>query len=580
MCLLQPHSCFFATREFELYLHKITIEPMTRVYLIPIILVLLLAVGCHRADDRLVGLDAISDSAPQAVLDSLACIDRATLTEADRHYYDFLSVKAADKAYITHSSDSLILSVVDYASNHQSHGYYPEALYYCGRVYSDLGDYPTALTYFHQALDQLPEVAANRKLRGNIISQTGRLLNTLRLYNQAITYLENVISNDIQTQDSINLIYDLQLLGHTYLKNNDKILAEKCFIEALNRSRGYDSTLVASSRMFLAEAKYEQGDVNSALNHYRMVNGYIDSISSNTYYLFGARIYSKAGILDTAYQYCQEIINSKKQLHREIGYSIILSPKLRNFLPKDSIEKYFNDYAYLLEKYFDANQNQLAINQQAMYNYKLHDEARVKAEKKAQSIRYWLIAVGIALLFTVIIILYLKNRNQKNLIQLHIALETIDKLKNNIDSKSEDPNLDVNAIRDKLRASIEVLKDNANIKVPSSILQSRVYSTLQDYIYQKKGIPDNSNLWADLENEVLACSPNFKKYIQMLSNGNISSADYRTALLIKCNISPTNMSYLFQLTRTTINSRRTSISKKLFGESMSSKLGDALIRSL
>lgn len=234
----------------------------------------------------------------------------------------------------------------------------------------------------------------------------------------------------------------------------------------------------------------------------------------------------------------------------------------------------------LLEGYYDSNQNTLAMTQQAMYNYKLHDEARVNAEKKAQSIRYWLIAVGIALLFTVIIILYLKNRNQKNLIQLHIALETIDKLKNNIDSKSEDPNLDVNAIRDKLRASIEVLKDNANIKVPSSILQSRVYSTLQDYIYQKKGIPDNSNLWADLENEVLACSPNFKKYIQMLSNGNISSADYRTALLIKCNISPTNMSYLFQLTRTAINSRRTSLSKKLFGESMGVKLGNALIRSL
>lgn len=215
-----------------------------------------------------------------------------------------------------------------------------------------------------------------------------------------------------------------------------------------------------------------------------------------------------------------------------------------------------------------------------MYNYKQHDAARIKAEKKELTTRYWLIAVGIALLFTVIIILYLKNRNQKNLIQLHIALETIDKLKNNIDTKSEDSNLDVNTIRDRLRANIEVLNDNAHIEVPIGILQSSVYTTLQDYIYQKKGITDNSVLWADLENVVLSCSPNFKRYIQILSNGNISSADYRAALLIKCNISPTNMSYLFQLTRTTINSRRTSLTKKLFGESMSSKLGDALIRSL
>ena len=559
---------------------KIAIGTMTRIYLIPIILVLTVLSGCHHADRRLTAVDAAIDLSPLAALDSLATIDRAALGEADRNYYDFLSVKAADKAYVVHTTDTVILRVIDYAAEHRSHGYYPEALYYGGRVYSDLGDYPTALTYFHQALDELPDDAVNRQLRGNIISQTGRLLNTLRLYNQAIPYLENVISNDIQNQDSINLVYDLQLLGHTYLKNNDNILAERCFIEALNKSKGQDSTLVASSRMFLAEAKYEQGDVNSAISLYRKANGYIDSISLNTYYLYGARIYSKAGILDTAYQYCQEIINSKNQLHRESGYNMILSPRFRQFLPEDSIEKYFNDYAYLLEKYFDANQNQLAITQQAMYNYKLHDDARIKAEKKELTTRYWLIAVGIVLLCTVIIILYLKNRNQKNLIQLHIALETIDKLKNNIDTKSEDSNLDVNTIRDKLRANIEVLNDNAHIEVPIGILQSSVYTTLQDYIYQKKGITDNSVLWADLENVVLSCSPNFKRYIQILSNGNISSADYRTALLIKCNISPTNMSYLFQLTRTTINSRRTSLSKKLFGESMSSKLGDALIRSL
>lgn len=559
---------------------KIAIGTMTRIYLIPIILVLTVLSGCHHADRRLTAVDAAIDLSPLAALDSLATIDRAALGEADRNYYDFLSVKAADKAYVVHTTDTVILRVIDYAAGHRGHGYYPQALYYGGRVYSDMGDYPTALTYLHKALDELPDDDANRKLRGNIISQTGRLLNTLRLYNQAIPYLENVISNDIQNQDSINLVYDLQLLGHTYLKNNDNILAERCFIEALNKSKGQDSTLVGSSLMFLAEAKYEQGDVNSAINIYRMANGYIDTISLNTYYLYGARIYSKVGILDTAYQYCQEIINSKNQLHREIGYNMILSPRFRHFLPKDSIEKYFNDYAYLLEKYFDANQNQLAITQQAMYNYKLHDDARVRAEKKVQSTRYWLIGVGIVLLFTVIVILYLKNRNQKNLIQLHIALETIDKLKINIDSNAADPEIEVNALRNRLRASIEDLNDKAHVEVPSSILQSQVYSTLQDYIHQKKGIPDNSNLWADLENVVLACSPNFKKYIQILLNGNISVADYRTALLIKCNISSTNMSYLFQLTRTAINSRRTSISKKLFGESMGVKIGDALIRSL
>lgn len=177
---------------------KIAIGTMTRIYLIPIILVLTVLSGCHHADRRLTAVDAAIDLSPLAALDSLATIDRAALGEADRNYYDFLSVKAADKAYVVHTTDTVILRVIDYAAEHRSHGYYPEALYYGGRVYSDLGDYPTALTYFHQALDELPDDAANRKLRGNIISQTYRLLAALSLYSESLPYIEKVIEMERQ----------------------------------------------------------------------------------------------------------------------------------------------------------------------------------------------------------------------------------------------------------------------------------------------------------------------------------------------------------------------------------------------
>lgn len=559
---------------------KIAIGTMTRIYLIPIILVLTVLSGCHHADRRLAAVDAVVGRSPLAALDSLAAIDRAALGEADRNYYDFLSVKSADKAYVVHTTDTVILRVIDYAAEHRSHGYYPEALYYGGRVYSDLGDYPTALTYFHKALDELPDDDANRQLRGNIISQTGRLLINLRLYDQAVTYLDKVIEMERQDNDTANLVLDLQLLGHLYINSGQYDIAQKTITESLHLGRNLKPSHAAKSRMYLADLKYNQGDIDSALYYIRGTKELVDSITLNSVLASNSLIYHKAGSYDSAYYYARQIIESVDPTHKELAYDIILTRPLRKFIEPDTLDKYLDDYEHLLEGYYNNNQNTLTITQQAMYNYKQHDAARIKAEKKELTTRYWLIAVGIVLLCTVIIILYLKNRNQKNLIQLHIALETIDKLKNNIDTKSEDSNLDVNTIRDKLRANIEVLNDNAHIEVPIGILQSSVYTTLQDYIYQKKGITDNSVLWADLENVVLSCSPNFKRYIQILSNGNISSADYRTALLIKCNISPTNMSYLFQLTRTTINSRRTSLSKKLFGESMSSKLGDALIRSL
>lgn len=562
---------------------KIAIGTMTRIYLIPIILVLTVLSGCHHADRRLTAVDAAIDLSPLAALDSLATIDRAALGEADRNYYDFLSVKAADKAYVVHTTDTVILRVIDYAAEHRSHGYYPEALYYGGRVYSDMGDYPTALTYLHKALDELPDDDANRKLRGNIISQTGRLLAALSLYSESLPYIEKVIEMERQEKDSVNLVYDLQLLGNTLLRINDFKHAEIYFREALTDSKNLEPKHAAKSRMYLADAKYLQGDIDSALVYINGTKELVDSVSYNSALIYATRIYLRAGLFDSAYTYAHELINRQDPTHRETAFSKILSPELRKYLQADTVEKYLDDYVSLLDGYYDANQNQLAINQQAMYNYKLHDVARQKAEKSKGRIQSWLVCAIVLILIVSLIILYLKNRNQKNLLQLHIALETIDKLKNDIDSidyKAEDSNLDVKVLREKLLANIGKLDGSTRIDVPISILQSQVYTTLQDYIYQKKGISDNNDIWTELETVVLSSSPNFKKYILALSNGSISSSDYRTALLIKCNISPTNMSYLFHLTRTSINSRRTSLSKKLFGELMNPKLSDELIRSL
>ena len=65
-------------------------------------------------------------------------------------------IKAADKAYIAHASDTGILRVVDYYRAHPDSTLYAESLYYAGRVYSDLGDSPTALKYFQTSVSSCP----------------------------------------------------------------------------------------------------------------------------------------------------------------------------------------------------------------------------------------------------------------------------------------------------------------------------------------------------------------------------------------------------------------------------------------
>ena len=148
------------------------------------------AAGCSRPepDAALTRVAGLVSEDPKAALAMLDSVDTRQLPDADRHYHDFLSVKARDKAYVTHESDSLVLDVIDYYSSRPGDPLYAEALYYGGRVYTDLGDCPTALQYYQRALDNLVAATDTDDLRVRLNSQIGMLLETLRLDDKAVPY--------------------------------------------------------------------------------------------------------------------------------------------------------------------------------------------------------------------------------------------------------------------------------------------------------------------------------------------------------------------------------------------------------
>ena len=150
-----------------------------------------LVAGCVRTNhnpelDKAAELADVSPREAMAVLDS---IDYSSLSTPDRHLHDLLTIKAKDKEYILHTSDSLILDVIKYYSHSDDAGLYAEALYYGGRVYSDMGDYPSAMTYFQMALDSIPDASEYIRLRGSAGSQYGNLLANYHMYEEAIPYI-------------------------------------------------------------------------------------------------------------------------------------------------------------------------------------------------------------------------------------------------------------------------------------------------------------------------------------------------------------------------------------------------------
>ena len=121
-----------------------------KIYLLAALLTLLCACGSKPYPHVLTTADSLASANPdsaQALLASLA-EEMKQEPQAVQMYYRLLCIKAKDKAYITHTSDSAILPVVEYYEREGDKKHLPEAYYYAGRVYRDLEDAPQATGLF------------------------------------------------------------------------------------------------------------------------------------------------------------------------------------------------------------------------------------------------------------------------------------------------------------------------------------------------------------------------------------------------------------------------------------------------
>ena len=339
------------------------------------------------------------------------------------------------------------------------------------------------------------------------------------------------------------------------------------------------------------------GKLDSALCYIRDIPEVIDRRNRSTALGHSAEIYLKSGILDTAYIYAKELIAPGKRVNSRIGYGVLLSPEMRYFSSIDTVEMYISDYRKILEDYFDENRNQLAMMQRTLYNYQIHERERMKAEQSKDRMRNWVIGGCFILLVMSIVILILRIRQKNTQIELHAALnnikslvrqlETDTRMSENIkleekieliDSKSES----INSLRMRLRN--ELLKlyrggDSGNYISPS-ILQSSAYHELQEILANGKSLNDDNDLWEKLGIVIEETSPNFKSNIQLLTGGRLTVSELHTAMLIKCGVSPSEMTILFARSKGTISLRRESICEKVFDEKLGTKVIDGIIRLL
>ncbi len=580
--------------------------------------------GCRPThhDERLTEISLTLSEHPEDALDSLKSIDKNRLSESDRHFHDFLTIKASDKAYIYHTSDSLILDVINFYSSHEKE-LYPEALYYGARVYSDLGDYPKSLSYFHQALDNLSSEPKSKPLKTAILSQMGRHYSELNLPEKAKEYIRDVIELE-RANDTPSTVYDLQLLGSIY---NDERRTDSALLylnEALRIGKDLTAEQQANTLLYLATSYSNVGQTDYAISLIKKVFESKNRVVINSALRDISKIYLKKGELDSAYTYADSLIHSADRAHKVSGYEVILSHELLKLVPNDSIVDYFNQYVSLLNKAYNQSETNKALLQEAYYDYRFYVKAAEEAEKSNRTLRN-IICIGVFITcISLIVILIQKIRTKDKIIKLQHALETINCLKMELEEARSafrdvevvevkeveesmavkndpphherkllpyspqlrdlpvPPNPTIQDLRERLRSELAsiVKSEDGKEQTPAVLLISPVYAKIKGMIDHKLLLQEDDNLWDEIEKTVLSFKPHFRMVLDSLSSGKINTDEYRTALLIKFGIKPTQIAALLGRTKSTIGSRRNAISIKMFGEKVGLKEIDALIRYL
>lgn len=564
------------------------------------------SIGCSRQPDtRLTRIAAIVSDHPERALQDLDSINPDGLSESDRHFHDFLTIKASDKASVPHTSDSLILDVIDYYSAYQSDPIYPEALYYGGRVYYELGDYPSALQYFQQALDNPGQAPDTTDLKNRLNSQIGWLLCDLRLYQRAIPYFSQMLKDKMDERDSIGIVFAQQGLGGAYYDLgtlSDIDSARRALLNKadsiLTRSLDYAVTLPktfeANSLIFLAAVKQASGDIRTAVNLIRHTPDQVKPVQRNVALAYAADIYLDAGIMDTAYMYAHDLIVNEDILNKKTGYRIILSPEFRHTLHPDTLNQYYTDYKNILEAYFDDNPNEQALMQESLYNYKLHERERLKEHTANERLRWIIAGIVILALIASSIMLFIKNRDKAIIIQLRDNLDSLRKLKSQLpptaetaamnplsDADSTEPYIINNEpiLREKLRDELMALYEQSKSqKVSPIILNSNIYFQITGLISERKHIDDET--FDELKRTVLQASPKFIDNLKILTRNKLTEVDLQTALLIKCGFRPSEMTILLARSNGAIIHRRNTLAKKVFGHTESVDVVNGIIRML
>ena len=575
-------------------------------HLFTVIVIAVLAISCseHSADRLLASADSLMNTRPDSAMTMLDnySAQASKLPESQFWFYHLLCLKARDKQYIRHTSDSTIMSILDYYNRHTSDPHYPEALYYAGRVYSDLGDAPQATGYYQKALDCVDSEKDNGELESRICAQLARTFLYQHIYNEALEYSNRYYKYAVDVKDTATMIYAIYDIAQLY----DRIESHEKALQI--NAQGMKLAQKFGKPNLYGEMLIQKSSILSELNDYEQALAIIDEALSNVRsedvsaaYSAKARILYLLGQNDSAEWYMTQLT--------EKGLGNIYAQKksycnLANISSKKGDAKAACEF---VQKFLEAADSVDAITEKetvrqmnALYNYQLRERENQQLKSSNSNARIVIVLlVAIVFITVAFFIVYHKVRQHQNRLKMAVLtrikeqqermsaqtqerlVAEIETLKNRVET-TEDEKLQLNKqLADKeahlVRFSqmLMVEKDEQSSR-QKMVADSEIYRTLTDKLHV--GTFATETEIHELAQCINNAYPSFSTTLNSLCN--LSPTEWAVCLMTKAEFAPSKIAKLLARENATVTMCKKRLYLKIFDKQGTAKELDDFILSL
>lgn len=524
-------------------------------------------------------------------------------TEEQQMYYKLLTIKARDKAYLPHLSDSLIREVVAFYQKGNDKDLQAEAFYYLGRVHADLQQDARALGEFLRALEVSDE--KDYRLRGVIYAQMGTLYLYQDMYEEGLEAHKNSYKYKLLQGDDNAVVFALRDIGRTYttLQQPDSALYYYTAARDLAASIGNQKM----ERMVCSELGGYYVDLGRYKEAYECIQVAVrDDRQRNSVPTLSvlADYYLQMGQLDSAGYYYRRLLDAQAPLAFHAAYRGLASIARRRGDLSQALA-YYDRYMVYADTLQAMAQEEAMGKIKSAYDYQQYHQENNALRQESTRQKLLIVFLLLAVLFFGLAFVGYRQFRKRREREAELRYERLQQLQREQQQQGEqqhrqnlqrieslehalqeartgnDP-----AVRELLQSQKELAeKNNEQIEARQKVRHQAVAALRRSAIYRRfhqlaeeNGKPAEAD-WLQLEEAVDAAYERFSTRLRELYPP-LRDVELQVCLLVKIDLQPSQAAALILRSRQAVASLRSRLYAKVFGRKGSPDDWDAFLKEL